>query len=105
MHLTVKTLLNLKEGHARFVYRDVRLCHTVNGQKIEVNVDHRKGSKGICSGCGARCSGYDRLPRREFTHVPLWGIAVVFCTACGGSTAQRVAWWPKQCRGVRARAR
>lgn len=99
MHLTVKTLLNLKEGHARFVYRDVRLCHTLNRPRIEVNVEHRRGSKGICSGCGEACSGYDRLPRREFTHVPLWGIAVVFlyglrrlnCSTCG-VVAETVPW-------------
>lgn len=99
MQLTVKTLLNLKEGHARFVYRYVRLRTTLNGQKIEVNVENRKESPGICSGFGEKRSGNDRLPPREFTPVPLWDIAVVFlyslrrlnCSTCG-VVAEGVLW-------------
>ena len=85
MQLNVKTILNLKEKNPHFVYRDVRLTET-KGQRIEVKVEPRRGSKGICSGCGKKCAGYDRLPQREFIHVPLWGIAVIFlyCYAPSG---------------------
>jgi len=70
--VTVKTILNLKEDHPLFVYGDIRLGETASGPRIEVNVESRKGSKGVCSGCGERRPGYDRLPAREFIHVPLW---------------------------------
>ncbi len=91
MQLKLKTILNLKENHSYFVYRDVRLKETLTETRIEVKVEPRKGSKGICSGCGKKCSGYDCLAQREFIHVPLWGLAVVFlycmrrlqCPQCG----------------------
>jgi transposase len=99
MQLTVKTILNLKEDHPLFVYGDIRLGQSAGGPRIEVNVESRKGSKGVCSGCGERRPGYDRLPAREFIHVPLWGIAVIFlycmrrlqCPACG-VVAETVPW-------------
>jgi transposase len=90
MQLSLKTILNLKEHHPHFVYHDVRLTGTT-APRIEVKVEPRQGSKGICSGCGKTCPGYDRLPERRFIHVPLWGIAVIFlycmrrlnCLTCG----------------------
>lgn len=99
MQLNVKTILNLKENHQFFVYRDVRLNHTSSEPRIEVKIEARKGCKGLCSGCGERRAGYDRLPEREFMHVPLWGLPVVFlysvrrveCTLCG-IIAERVPW-------------
>ena len=91
MQLNVKTILNLKENHPFFIYRDVRLNKTLKEPRIEVTVEPRKGSRGICSGCGDRCPGYDHLPLREFIHVPIYGLAVVFlycmrrleCSTCG----------------------
>lgn len=91
MNLNLKTILNLKENHRFFVYQDVRLSKTAGGTRIEVKVEPRKGSRGICSCCGDKCPGYDRLPQREFVHVPLWGLPVVFlycmrrleCDSCG----------------------
>jgi transposase len=99
MQLTVKTILNRREDHPLFVYGDIRLNETASGPRIEVNVESRKGSKGVCSGCGERRPGYDRLPAREFIHVPLWGIAVIFlycmrrlqCPDCG-VVAETVPW-------------
>jgi hypothetical protein len=72
----------------------------LNGTKIEVRVESRKGSQGHCSGCGNKSPGYDHLPEREFSHVPLWGIPVVFiyalrrlsCRACEGILAEVVPW-------------
>lgn len=91
MQLQVKTIVNLKEKHPFFVYQDIRLSKTSSGHRIEMIVAPRSGSKGICSGCGKKCPGYDRLPQREFIHVPLWGIPVVLlykmrrleCSSCG----------------------
>ncbi len=92
MQLNVKTILNLKENHPLFIYKDIRLNETDKGSRIEVTIESRKGSKGICSKCGEKCPGYDRLPKREFIHVPIYGIAVIFlycmrrlkCSNCGG---------------------
>ncbi len=91
MQLKLKTILNLKEPHSHFVYNDIRLAKTSAGQRIEVNVVARQGSKGTCSGCNKKCAGYDRLTQREFIHVPIWGLAVVLlycmrrlqCPRCG----------------------
>jgi transposase len=91
MQLTLKTILNLKEKHRFFIYDDVRLVESSQGPRVEVAIEPRKGSQGTCSGCGEKCPGYDRLPQREFIHVPLWGLAVVLlycmrrlqCINCG----------------------
>jgi len=91
MQLKLKTILNLKESHSTFVYQDIRLSEKLPEPRIEIKVEPRKGSQGICSGCGEKRSGYDRLPEREFIHVPLWGLVVVFlycmrrlqCPPCG----------------------
>jgi transposase len=99
MQLNVKTILNLKENHPFFVYRDIRLNNTLNEPRVEIQVEPRKGCKAVCSGCGEKCPGYDRLPQREFIHVPLWGLPVVFlysmrrvdCLKCG-IVAERVPW-------------
>lgn len=99
MQLTVKTLLNLKENYPFFVFKDVRLVDKIKGLRIEVKVEARRGSKGTCSGCVKKCPGYDSLPQREFIHVPIWGIAVVFlyclrrlqCPDCG-VVAEVVPW-------------
>ncbi|HEY8269888.1 MAG TPA: ISL3 family transposase [Pseudobdellovibrionaceae bacterium] len=95
MQLTLKTILNLKEKHEDFVFRDIKLID----ERIEVVVEPRKRSKATCSGCGKRCPGYDRLQQREFIHVPLWGLAVIFlycmrrvsCVDCG-IIVERVPW-------------
>ena len=76
MQLKLKTILNLKEKYFGFIYKDIRL----NNNKIEIKIEARKGSKGVCSGCGKKCPGYDRLAQREFIHVPFWGLTVEFVT-------------------------
>jgi transposase len=99
MQLTVKTLLNSKEPHSGFVFRDIQLHERLSGAVIEARLEPRKNSKGTCAGCGEKCPGYDRLPERKFIHVPLWGIAVMYlyclrrvdCPKCG-VVAERVPW-------------
>lgn len=95
MQLMLKTILNQKEKHANFVYQNIQFIHN----RIEVQIEPRKRSKAICSGCGICGPGYDRLPKREFIHVPIWGIAVILiyalrrvsCRSCG-VTVERVPW-------------
>jgi transposase len=99
MQLSLKTILNLKENHPLFVFKDIRLNTSSKEPRIEVTVEPRKGSRGICSDCGKKCPGYDSLSQREFTHVPIWGFAVIFlycmrrvsCADCG-ITVEQVPW-------------
>jgi transposase len=66
---------------------------------IEVEVEARANGRPICSGCGQPAAGYDRLAKRRFEYVPLWGIAVFFlyamrrvdCPQCGVKV-ERVPW-------------
>jgi hypothetical protein len=98
MQLNVKTILNLKENHPHFVYTNVRLATKGTDPQIEVKVEPRQGSKGVCR-CGENRPCYDHLPQRKFIHVPLWGIAVIFlycmrrldCPICG-VTVETVPW-------------
>lgn len=99
MQLTLKTILNFKENHPLFVYKDIRLQKNKDGAIIVVDVIARKNSKGVCSGCGTSCSGYDHLKTRTFEHVPLYGIPVHFnyrmrrvnCSDCK-ITVEKVPW-------------
>jgi transposase len=66
---------------------------------IEIEVEARANGRPICSGCGHPGPGYDRLTKRRFEYVPLWGIAVFFlyamrrveCPQCGVKV-ERVPW-------------
>ena len=78
MQLKLKTILNLKENYPGFVYQDVRLNDKKDRQRIEIKIEPRKGTKGICSGCGEKRPGYDRLAQRTFFHVPFWGLGGSF---------------------------
>jgi len=98
----LKTLLNRVHPVKGFVYgrpRRIEDDSAANGFRIEVELDHRKGSRGLCSACGRPGPGYDRLEVRRFDFVPLWGIAVtllyalrrVDCRRCGVKV-ERVPW-------------
>jgi transposase len=97
--MQLKTILNRVEPFKSFVYGKARLVEGAGRPTIEVEVHARKNGRAICSGCGCRRAGYDRLPTRRFEFVPLWGIAVYFvyalrrvkCPTCG-VTAERVPW-------------
>jgi transposase len=97
MHL--KTILNRVAPHKSFVYGKIRWDEAAAGPTLEVSIQPRAGSRPICSGCGERCPGYDRLPQRRFEFVPLWQIAVVLvyamrrvaCPRCG-VTVEQVPW-------------
>jgi len=79
-------------------YRDVRLTGVEN-PRIEVKVDPAEAAKASVLAVARHVRGYDRLPQRRFTHVPLWGIADNFpvlhgrlaCATCG-VTVEVVPW-------------
>jgi transposase len=97
--MLLKTILNRLERHQSFVYGTPRWHDEAPRPTIEVPIRARANSRPICSGCGKRRRGYDRLPPRRFEYVPLWQIAVVFvyalrrvdCPACG-VIVERVPW-------------
>lgn len=90
--MLLKTILNRVQHHAGFVYASVRLREEAGRSTvIDIVVRPRKKSRGVCSGCGCRRPGYDRVQSRRFEFVPLWGMAVflvyaprrVNCELCG----------------------
>ena len=100
--MQLKTLLNRVHHVKGFVYEKIQLLEDggrPNGCRVEVSVRPRRGSKGVCSGCGHRGSTYDTGSPRRFDFVPLWGISVVLiyamrrinCPHCGVKV-ERVPW-------------
>ena len=98
MHL--KSILNRVEPLKSFVYKEQRLVECPGGQPfLKVHVEPRANGRAICSGCGKKRPGYDRLATRRFEFVPLWNMAVFFvyamrrvdCPTCG-VTVERVPW-------------
>ena len=74
--MQVQTILNRVQRHRSFVYREARFRDGSDGLALDVAIEPRANGRPVCSGCGKRRPGYDRLPARRFQFVPLWGIAV-----------------------------
>ena len=97
--MLLKTILNRIEHYKSFVYGKVGFLEEEGQLTIEVEVEARANGRPICSGCGHPAAGYDRLAKRRFEYVPLWGIAVFFlyamrrvdCPQCGVNVEQ-VPW-------------
>jgi transposase len=96
--MQLKTILNRFERQRGFVYTTVRFAGTAQSA-LEVEVRERAGSRPICSECGRRGPGYDRLAARRYEFVPLWALAVFLVYAprrvdCGhcGVKVERVPW-------------
>jgi transposase len=97
--MLLKTILNRVEHYKSFVYGKVRMLEEDGELAIEIEVEARANGRPICSGCGHPAPGYDRLTKRRFEYVPLWGIAVFFlyamrrvdCPQCGVKVEQ-VPW-------------
>jgi transposase len=96
--MQLKTILNRVERHPGFVY--TAACFAgVDRSVLEVGVRERVGRRPLCSECGRRGPGYDRLPTRRYEFVPLWGLAVflvyaprrVDCRHCGVKV-ERLPW-------------
>lgn len=96
--MQLQTILNRVERHPCFVYTTARFSGA-DRSALEVEVRERAGSRPICSQCGRRGPGYDRLPARHYEFVPLWALAVflvyaprrVDCRRCGVKV-ERVPW-------------
>ncbi len=95
--MLLQTILNRVEKHSSFVYAEARFAG--DGKAIEVEIRERVNGQPVCSGCGQRGPGYDRLPPRRYEYVPLWAISVfllyaprrVDCPRCGVKV-ERVPW-------------
>lgn len=95
----IKTILNRLQKHKGFVYGPERLIKQGGQWVLEVPLRARTGSRAICSGCGRKAPGYDRLPERRFEFIPFWGLLVFFvyamrrvdCPRCGVKV-ERVPW-------------
>ena len=89
--MQIKTVLNRVQKFKSFVYGAVRWNEATSPPSLEVELRPRANGWALCSGCGRRRAGYDRLPLRRFEFVPLWGMKVfwlyaprrVHCPWCG----------------------
>jgi len=96
--MPIESILRHVHKHPGFVYERVEWGGRT-GELLHVHVRPRTGSRAICSKCDTKGPGYDRLPERSFTFIPLWGIAVfliyamrrVDCPTCG-VTVEKVPW-------------
>ena len=97
--MQLKTILNQCYKFKCFVYDKVRFVFH-NGEKcIEIDVVPRRNSDAICSCCDKPAPLYDRLNKRRFEFIPLWGYRVfliylmrrVNCADCGVRVEQ-VPW-------------
>jgi transposase len=87
--MLLQTILNQVQPCKSFCYESA--CFEDGGRRIVVGMRARKNGRPICSGCGAKCPGYDRLKERRYEFVPLWNIPVflsyrprrVQCSRCG----------------------
>lgn len=97
--MQLQTILNRVARNKSFVYGQPHWVEDALHLTIEVPIQSRANGRPVCSGCGKRRPGYDRLASRRFEFVPLWQIAVVFvyalrrvnCPRCG-VVVERVPW-------------
>ena len=97
--MQLKTILNRVQKFNSFVYGAIRWVNEAEEPIVEVELCARANSRAICSGCGHRRPGYDKLPVRRFEFIPLWGIKVFFlyaprrveCRRCG-IRVERMPW-------------
>ena len=107
--MQLQTILNHVEPYKRFVYRHVQWDERALVPTLRVEVEHRKNSRPICSGCEQVRPGYDRLPERSWEFVPLWQIPVLLvyamrrvnCPTCG-VVVEQVPWGHGKCRQTKS---
>ena len=68
--MQLKTILNRIDKHQGFVYGAIELTQEDEQVVLHVAIRPRANSRPICSGCGHKRPGYDRLPSRRFEFVP-----------------------------------
>ena len=84
-------------------HKVVRMVRHADG--IEIQLDRRGGHRLPCSRCGKPCRVRDRLQRRSWRHVPLWGIptrlvyrpARVECKSCRAIVVESIPWSTGKC--------
>lgn len=89
--MRIKTILNQCYKFKSFVYDKVRFVREKGETFLEVVVVPRQNSQAICSRCARPATLYDRLDKRRFEFIPLWGYRVfllypmrrVQCQDCG----------------------
>src|ERR1035441_4865869 len=70
--MLLQTILNHVQPCKSFCYQTASF--ESDGKRIVVKMRPRKNGRAICSGCQAKCPGYDRLKERRYEFVPLWNI-------------------------------
>jgi transposase len=102
--MQLKTILNRVERHQSFVYGTPRWDHDARRPTLEIPIEPRANGHPVCSGCGQKRPGYDRLAPRRFEYVPLWGMAVFLVYAMRrvdyprcGVKVERVPWADGKC--------
>lgn len=109
--MQLKTILNRVQKFKSFVYAKARWAGSKEAPELEVEVVERANGRPTCSSCGYARPGYDRLARRRFEFVPLWGIRVflvyaprrVACPDCG-VRIEHLPWASGKCRLTQAYA-
>jgi transposase len=89
--MLIKTILNKCHKFKSFVYGKAYFSENERRQVLKIDILPRKNSKGICSNCHQPAPGYDRLEKREFEFIPVWGFSIFFvytmrrveCPTCG----------------------
>jgi len=97
--MQLKTMLNRVQKFKSFVYGGVYWVEGASVPTVEVELHARRNSRPVCSVCGHRRPGYDRLTKRRFEFIPMWGIKVFFlyaprrvdCPDCG-VRVERMPW-------------
>ncbi len=97
--MRIQTIFNRVEKFKSFVYGRAHLEEDKGIPALVVELQPRKNSRPLCSGCSFPGSVYDHLEERRFEFVPLWGITVFFvyrmrrvtCMSCGVRVEQ-VPW-------------
>jgi transposase len=89
--MQIKTILNRVQKFKSFVYGTVHWVDGTSVPTLEVEIKARTNSRAICSHCGKKRPGYDRLAVRRFEFIPMWGCKIFFvysprrvdCPRCG----------------------
>ncbi len=94
--MLIKTLLNHVQPFKGFVYKNAKLSKSYDRfewgeERLVIEIEPRKNSRPICSCCGSKGAGYDKLPVRLYDYLPILGVLVYFayrprrvqCLECG----------------------
>jgi transposase len=98
--MQLQVILNRVQRHKSFLYKKATLVEKKGALIVEIEIEPRRNSRPLCSGCGESAPGYDHESKaRRFEFVPFWGMAVFFlyamrrvdCPRCGVKV-ERVPW-------------